>query len=60
MEHQFKDIVQKIILRPFLRPHLASDILQFEKCPTLVLKYVNITQLLIISEGKGRYLKKFE
>ena len=29
-----------IVSRPFLRPHLASGGLRFEKCPTLILNYV--------------------
>ena len=42
--------VRKIILRHFLRQHLASGGHRFEKCPTLVLNYEGTSQLLIISE----------
>ena len=43
--------VQKITLRQFLRPHLASGSLRFEKCRTLVIKSVGTYQLWIINEG---------
>ena len=41
---------QKIILRSFLRLHLASGGLRFEKCRTLVLKSESTWELWIISE----------
>ena len=40
---------QKIILRPFWRPHLATGGLLFEKCSTLVLKYEGTSQFDIVS-----------
>ena len=50
--------VQKIIMRPFLRLHLASGSLCLKKFPTLVPKYENTAQMWMISKRMRSISKK--